>query len=109
MEIEKSGEIYLLVAREPHLKKPVASSVKCGKDGRVDVAPINALKLLCFFSKISEQENFSTNKINIRRPCMRESGKEIFRGNLSIVLVNLTQQRSKLFAPMSASYVSSLD
>ena len=49
MEIEKSGEIYLLVAREPHLKKPVASSVKCGKDGRVDVAPINALKLLCFF------------------------------------------------------------
>ena len=37
---------------------------------------------------------------------MRESGKEIFRGNLSIVLVNLTQQRSKLFASMGASYVS---
>ena len=54
MEIEKSGEIYLLVAREPHLKKPVASSVKCGKDSGVDVAAINALKLFFFFSKISE-------------------------------------------------------
>ena len=38
-----------------HLKKPVASPVKCGKDSRVNVAAINALKLFFFLSvKISK-------------------------------------------------------
>ena len=36
---------------------------------------------------------FLRNKINTRHPCMRESGKERFRGNLSILLVNLTKHR----------------
>ena len=36
---------------------------------------------------------FFRNKINTRHPCMRESGKERLRGNLSILLVNLTKHR----------------
>ena len=64
--VEKKRNInilkYFLICKEPHLKKPVTSPVKCGKDGRVNVAPINALKLF-FFSvnflnknkKISQQ------------------------------------------------------
>ena len=44
-------KIYLLVVCWSHLKKPVASPVKCGQDSGVDVAAINALKLFFFSVK----------------------------------------------------------